>query len=338
MRVAIVNDMRMALEILRRIVNQSPNHVVAWTALDGQEAVEKCTQDRPDLILMDLIMPVMDGVEATRQIMANSPCAILVVTASVGANADKVYEAMSYGALDATNTPVLNQPTSSSGVDSLLGKMDDIEKLLQPSSLKPHQSPRASARSSEDSLSLLALGASTGGPQALGAILSGLPKDFPAAVVIIQHIDSQFAPGLADWLDTQCPLSVGLARENEKPEPGTARIAARNDHLVLAPDHTFQYTPEPRDLAYRPSVDAFFHSIVGCSPKSVTAALLTGMGDDGAEGLLALRQAGHHTIAQDQESCIVYGMPRAAAERNAAGEIVPLDRIAASIRIHYSLI
>ena len=338
MRIAIVNDMRMALEILKRIVRQ--NHEIAWTALDGREAVEKCCDDTPDLILMDLIMPVMDGVEATREIMERAPCAILVVTASVGANASKVYEAMSFGALDATNTPILNTAGNTEGRDSLLSKIDEIGMLLSKTPPPPppavtHRGARPDAKNQR--LPLLAIGSSTGGPQALAAILSKLPAALPVAIVIIQHIDEHFAPGLADWLDTQAGVHVTLAQAGHPPKPGNAYIAATNDHLILSPDFRFQYTDEPRELAYRPSVDAFFHCLVGLAAENVTGILLTGMGSDGADGLLALRRAGHHTIAQDQESCIVYGMPRAAAERDAASEIIPLRRIADAIRLRYPL-
>lgn len=338
MRIAIVNDMRMALEILKRIIRQS--HEIAWTALNGREAVEKCRDDTPDLILMDLIMPVMDGVQATREIMERTPCAILVVTASVGANASKVYEAMSFGALDATNTPILNTAGNTEGRDSLLGKVNEIGMLLSKSTSTPTPAvSRPGTRSGTKTLRspLLAIGSSTGGPQALAAILSKLPAGLPVTIVIIQHIDEQFAPGLADWLDTQSGVDVTLARAGQQPEPGTAYVAATNDHLILSPDFQFLYTDEPRELAYRPSVDAFFHSLAGLPADTVTGILLTGMGSDGADGLLALRRAGHHTIAQDENSCIVYGMPRAAAERDAATEILPLPRIADSIRLRYPL-
>ena len=328
MKIGIANDMRMMREILRRIINASPDHEVLWTANDGKEAVENCRQELPDLILMDLIMPVMDGVEATRQIMAATPCQILVVTASVGGNSSKVYEAMSCGALDATKTPI-GLGNNDKAVQMLLSKIENIGKLAStPALAKKAPKPPASRRSEEENRpSLLAIGASTGGPKAIAAILSQLKPDFPAAVAVIQHIDQDFAGGLAQWLNTQTPLDVKIAQSGDHPIPGKVWLAGSNDHLIISPDGRFRYTPHPVDTAYRPSVDAFFESLVPIRPKKLTAVLLTGMGPDGASGMLSLRRAGHHTIAQDEATCVVYGMPQAAAQMNAAVEILPLPEI-----------
>ena len=327
MKIGIANDMRMMREILRRIIDASPDHEVLWTANDGKEAVENCRQELPDLILMDLIMPVMDGVEATRQIMAVSPCQILVVTASVGGNSSKVYEAMSCGALDATKTPI-GLGNNDKAVQMLLSKIDNIGKLTStPAPAK--KTPTAAGRHSkeENRPRLLAIGASTGGPKAIASILSQLKPDFPAAVAVIQHIDQDFAGGLAQWLNTQTPLDVKIAQSGDHPLPGKVWLAGNNDHLIIGADGRFRYTPHPIDTAYRPSVDAFFESLVPIRPQKLTAVLLTGMGPDGASGMLSLRRAGHHTIAQDEATCVVYGMPQAAAQMNAAVEILPLPEI-----------
>ncbi len=264
MRIAIVNDMLIAVEALRRIVVTVPDYEVAWIARDGAEAVVKCAKDTPDLILMDLVMPGMGGVEATKQIMRDSPCAILIVTATVSGNASKVFEAMGYGALDAVNTPILGSGGSTEGGATLLAKIGTIAKLLGKSSGKKNQRtmdleqrgalPQTTPR-------LLVIGSSTGGPQALAKILSGFPKDFSAAVVIVQHVDVQFAAGLAEWLDSQASLPVKLAIAGDHIQCGKVLIAASNDHLVLTSNLTLKYTPDPRDCPYRPSVDAFFKSI-----------------------------------------------------------------------------
>ncbi len=328
MKIGIANDMRMMREILRRIINASPDHEVLWTANDGREAVENCRQELPDLILMDLIMPVMDGVEATRQIMAATPCQILVVTASVGGNSSKVYEAMSCGALDATKTPI-GLGNNDKAVQMLLSKIENIVKLAStPTPAKKAPKPPADRRSEEENCpSLLAIGASTGGPKAIASILSQLKPGFPAAVAVIQHIDQDFAGGLAQWLNTQTPLDVKIAQSGDHPIPGKVCLAGSNDHLIISPDGRFRYTPHPVDTAYRPSVDTFFESLLPIRPKKLTAVLLTGMGPDGASGMLSLRRAGHHTIAQDEATCVVYGMPQAAAQMNAAVEILPLPEI-----------
>ena len=333
MRVAIVNDLLMAVEALRRAVASSPEHTVAWIARDGAQAVKMCAQDRPDIILMDLIMPVMNGVEASRQIMRDTPCAILVVTATVEGNVSLVFEAMGHGALDAVNTPVLGPNGELSGAKELLTKIATIGKLIGKAPLARPAAP-AKPRMIErptQGLQLVVIGASTGGPSALSEILSHLPADLPAGVVLIQHVDVQFAPDLATWLDGRTPLSVRTAVPGCRPEPGVVWLAATNDHLVMTPGTSLEYVREPAECFYRPSVDVFFKSVAAHWPSSGVATLLTGMGRDGAEGLLALRNARWHTIAQDEATSVVYGMPKAAAELGAAAEILPLGRIARAI-------
>ncbi len=330
MRIAIVNDVKLAVEALRRVVAGAPEHEVAWIAYDGAEAVEKCAGDKPDLVLMDLIMPVMDGVEATRLIMKNTPCAVLIVTATVQGNAPKVFDAMGYGALDAVNTPVLGPDGQTSGGRELLDKIAIIAKLLyRPSEFYTEADVVPPAPLPPGSLpDLVLIGASTGGPKALAEILSHLPATFRAGIVIIQHVNAQFAPELAEWLDGQTPLQVKLAEEGESVQGGTVLLAASNDHLQMTRDRTLTYTSEPRECPYRPSVDTFFGSVGAHWPKKSVAVLLTGMGRDGATGLLELRRAGWHTIAQDEETSVIYGMPRAAAKLDAAVDVLPLQHIA----------
>lgn len=326
MRIAIVNDMPIAVEALRRVLATIPEYEIAWIADDGDCAVTKCAADTPDLILMDLLMPVMDGVEATRQIMAKSPCPILVVTSAVSDRTSQVFEAMGYGALDAINTPVVVDGNISG--DAVLAKIATIAKLTGKSAPR---NPKSKFHS-KSLPPLLAIGSSTGGPQALATLLSGLPKNFSAAVVIIQHVDAQFASGLAEWLSNHSPLPVRLAVAGEQIQPGKVLIAATNDHLVLQPSLALKYTNEPRDFPYRPSVDVFFKSVAQHWSGKGVGVLLTGMGRDGGKGLLALRSVGWHTIAQDQATSVVYGMPKAAADLKAAVEILPINAIASTLR------
>ncbi|NJK77075.1 MAG: chemotaxis response regulator protein-glutamate methylesterase [Richelia sp. CSU_2_1] len=328
MKIAIVNDTLIAAEALRRVLVTVPEYEIVWIAADGAEAVKKCATNTPDLILMDLIMPVMDGVEATRQIMKASPCAILLVTSSVTANAGKVFEAMGYGALDAINTPILGASgnTQTGGVE-LLKTISKVARLIGKTQFTP-KFQNASVKCVAPPL--LAIGSSTGGPQALATLLSGLPANFAFPVAIVQHVDAEFAPGLAEWLSQKTQLSVGLAVGDRPLEAGKVSIAATNDHLVLQSNLTLKYTKEPLDYPYRPSVDTFFNSVAQHWPGKGVAVLLTGMGKDGAKGLKALRSIGWHTIAQDRETCVVYGMPKAAAELNAAVQILPLEAIASA--------
>ncbi len=371
MKIGIVNDVFMAVESMRRVITQSREHTVAWIARDGVEAVQLCASDRPDLILMDLIMPKMDGVEATRRIMAASPCAIVIVTANVRDNAAKVFEAMGAGALDAVNTPVLFQSSASAstphstasaastqdsgvgGAEALLAKIRLIGRLIRPDDVPLEKAlPSGAQPSDRSSSTLVAIGASAGGPAALAKVLAAFPANFAAPIVVVQHVDAQFAAGLADWLSYQTPLKVRLAQEGDRPEPGSALLAGpqasalrpqdaartpdtthfllRNSetmHLTLAAGGFLTYTRFPLDCSYRPSIDVFFNSIQRLWPGDCVAALLSGMGRDGAEGLKALRESGHHTIAQDEATSAVYGMPKAAVELEAASEILPLSQI-----------
>jgi two-component system response regulator WspF len=320
MRVAIVNDLMIAVEALRRVVKSAPDLEIAWIAMNGKEAVEKCRSDRPDLVLMDLIMPVMDGVQAT--------CAILVVTATVEGNAARVFEAMGCGALDAVCTPSFVSGGAIAGAEDLLRKINTVRRLIGKKNDLSHAGTPSSVKPSvRAAIPLVAIGCSTGGPKALAGILSRIPAGFPAPIVIVQHVDAQFAGGLAEWLRDQAPLPVTLAVEGVYPEPGTAYLAGTNDHLVIGTDRVFHYTAEPVDNPFRPSVDAFFASIEANWKHPGIAALLTGIGRDGARGLLGLRRAGWHTIAQDERTSVIYGMPKVAAELGAAVEILPLDHI-----------
>ncbi|MDI9410743.1 MAG: chemotaxis-specific protein-glutamate methyltransferase CheB [Bacteroidia bacterium] len=325
MRVAIVNDLKLAVEVLRQSVLRIPGAEVAWIAEDGRQAIERCAQDLPDLVLMDMQMPVMDGAIATREIMRRTPCPIIVVTASIQANLDRVYDALGAGALDVTTTPTFGPSGSIDGLDSLARKIDHVRQLDRGHDVRVREVATGAPRGH----GIIAIGASTGGPQALAA---ALPRGMALAapVVIVQHIDRAFAPGLAEWLGRETGHAVVLAQDGQAPTAGTVHVACSDDHLVL--EHgRFAHRAEPRSLAHRPSVDVFFESLVG-QPCGV-AVLLTGMGRDGAEGLRALRRAGWHTIAQDEATSVVWGMPGAAVALGAAVEVLPIQRIAQAIEI-----
>jgi two-component system, chemotaxis family, response regulator WspF len=331
MRIAIVNDLTLAVEALKRVITTVPGYKIAWAAYNGTEAVEKCKNDKPDLILMDLIMPVMDGVEATKFIMRDCPCAILVITATVEGNASKVFEAMGFGALDAVCTPTLSSVGAVNGGDELLKKIFTISKLIGTETLQIETISNVVKDVPISLPPLIAIGSSTGGPKALSEIFTSLPGKIGAAIVVVQHVDDSFAPELANWLDGQTKLKVILAREGMYPEKNVVFIAATNDHLVIGSDFAFHYSVEPKNYPYRPSVDRFFESLVKYWPRKDIAIVLTGMGRDGAKGLLALRNIGWHTIAQDEKSSVIYGMPKAAAELNAASVITSIDKIPQAI-------
>ena len=261
--------------------------------------------------------------------MAGTPCPILIVTVSVGSNAWRAFEAMGHGALDAVDTPSFDRGDVREGAEPLLRKIETLGRMLRDRN--PGHSCGGRRLPSSGQVhgdGLVAIGASAGGPAALATVLRGLPKDFPAAIVIVQHVDEQFAAGMAEWLGQQSALPVRLAKPGDRPRGGTVLLAGTNDHLVLRNTGQLDYTPEPLQSGYRPSVDVFFQSVSRSWRGAVVGVLLTGMGRDGALGLKALRNQGHLTIAQDRASSAVYGMPKAAAALNAAVDIVPLDRMA----------
>lgn len=328
MRIGIVNDMPLAVEAIRRALAQEPAHRVVWVAGDGAEGVACCQADLPDLVLMDLLMPVMDGVEATRRIMAHTPCAVLIVSVDIEQYVNRVFEAMGHGAMDAVNTPALSGQSGDAA--ALLRKIQNIGWLIgQSGSRKPGVS--AVAPSAAAVRRLVAIGASAGGPAALASLLKHLPCDFEAAVMLVQHVDEVFAAGMADWLAGESVLPVRLARDGEQPQPGVVLLAGTNNHMRLMRNGTLTYTEEPRSHIYRPSIDVFFDSLAEHWTGKAVGVLLTGMGRDGAQGLKNMRDRGFATIAQDQASCAVYGMPKAAAELRAAKEILALERIAPRI-------
>jgi two-component system response regulator WspF len=327
LKIGIVNDLPLAVEMLRRALSLRAAHEVIWVAGDGQQAVRLCQTQRPELVLMDLVMPNLDGVEATRRIMKQTPCAILIVTVDVGAQARKVYEALGCGALDAVDTPGLMGDDFAQGAAPLLSKIDMVERLIAERQGEDDGIASVPPAAGMASDRLVAIGASAGGPAALATVLRGLPASFPAAMVIVQHIDAVFAPGMADWLGQQCALPVRVAREGDRPAAGTVLVAGTNEHLLLKDAQRLGYMPDPAGNPYHPSIDVFFHSIVSMWRGDAIGVLLTGMGRDGARGLKSMRDKGYYTIAQDRASSAVYGMPKAAAELGAAVAIAPAELI-----------
>jgi two-component system response regulator WspF len=320
-RIGILSGGARETKILQHAVALKPGHRLLWSAKTGAEAVDRCVTQMPDLVLMDLGVGGKDGVDATRRITGSGQCAILIVTDVEHMNSARVFEAMGHGALDVVAMPVQTNGSECAGAAPLLGKLAMISRLIAEKN-----APQPALHQT-----LVAVGASAGGPKALATMLHELPKDFPAAIVIIQHVEAQFARGMADWLSQQSAVPVALAREGDSLEAGRVLLAGTDDHLTLKSADRLGYTPEPRDYAYRPSIDVFLDSVARLWRGNAVGVLLTGMGRDGALGLKALRNRGHYTIAQDQLSSAVYGMPKAAATLNAAVDILPMDRIASRL-------
>ncbi len=356
MRIAVANHQ--APERICRILREVPEYSIAWVAEEGEEAVRRCCADRPDLLLIDPEIPGLDGIEATRQIMEYAPCQILIVTQTIEKNAARVFKAIGCGALDAVDIPLSGtNSTAEQSRKTFLKKIKTMSRLQRreselfpvetPSPKNPAaQTPQTGSRKKSETFRrkteilrafgvslppLIVVGSSTGGPKTLVRIFSRLPQDLHAAIVVIQHLEQEFSAGLAEWLNTQTSLQVRVAMRGGRPEAGVIDVAGTNDHLVITSGLTFAYTPEPFDNPYRPSVNVFFRSVARHWPDVGCGLILTGMGRDGAAELLTLRSLGWHTIAQNKESSIVYGMPKAANELNAAAEILTLDDIGPAI-------
>jgi two-component system, chemotaxis family, response regulator WspF len=327
MRIGIVSERASAVQTLERAVALAAAHRVIWIANAADDAMERCTTNRPDLLLMDLAHTGMtDGVELVRRIMTKSPCAILMLTDNITVSAGRVFEAMGHGAMDAVDMPATgsSNPEAAAPLLAKLGTMARLvgEKRGRPGSTNHESTPR------RERAPLVAIGASAGGPAALATLLSHLPEHFGGAIVIVQHVDASFAAGMTQWLSRHSSLPVRLAFDGDRPEVGTVLLAGTSDHLVFNATGELGYTPEPRSHVYRPSVDVFFDSATRVWRGDAIGVLLTGMGKDGAVGLKAFRDRGHHTIAQDAATSAVYGMPKAAAALGAAVEILPIEQIA----------
>jgi chemotaxis response regulator CheB len=323
-KIAIVNASAGAVDAQRRALGSRLAHETIWVASSGTEALAHCALQPPDLVLIDVNMPGGDGVATTRRIMREFPCPILIVTSSVTASTARVFEAMGYGALDAVDAP----GSEPAGIAAFLKKIDTLEKLVGSKSLSGSRQSLGDTGVILRRELLVAIGASAGGPAALATLLGALPADFPAGIVIVQHVDERFARSMAEWLAQHCSLEVRPAAENDRPAAGVALLAATDRHLTLKSGNRLGYCTEPAGAVYRPSIDVFLESVCMHWKGDAIGVLLTGMGRDGARGLKALRSLGHYTIAQDSATSAVYGMPKAAAALGAAVDVLPLDKIA----------
>jgi two-component system response regulator WspF len=294
-------------------------------AITRHQVRELVQGERPDVLLIDVALLGAGTAELVRELMTESPCAILLCTQGGDDRLSQVYEAMGAGAIDVVSLSARDVPSAADSA-LLLAKLATVSKLLGDPQVLPPSTRREPL--------LVAFGASTGGPQALVDVIKALPREFQGAIVIVQHVDSEFAQGFAGWLQAQTSRPTELAGSSSVPKAGCVLVAATNDHLVMTAGRGFSYTPHPRELAYRPSVDVLFRSLAKHWKKPGIGVLLTGMGKDGADGLLHLRRAGWLTIAQDEKTSVVYGMPKAAVELGAAARVLPLGDIARVIAAH----
>jgi len=322
-RVVLVDDSTTVRAVMRRLFARTADIEIVGEAANGAEAVQSVLAARPDVVLMDVEMPVLDGYAATEQIMAVCPTPILIFTSR--ANRDQMhtaFEAVRRGALD-----VLAKPEDTAGWDRLAVTLPGIVRGLADA--RPAAGPGRGARTGRSDvrsphqlsriIRYVAIGASTGGPAALRELLAELPATAPAPVLVVQHISAGFEEGLAEWLAGDLRRDVQVAHNGEIPRPGVVRLAPPGSHLRLLAGGvvTLDAVRPPRG-GHRPSVDELFESCADTFPTATAGVLLTGMGADGAAGLAALRRAGGLTMVQDEASSAVFGMPRVALEAGAS--------------------
>jgi two-component system response regulator WspF len=328
-KIALIEASPQARQALQRALG-STGHVISWAARSGSEAIQMFSENPTELVLLSSAIADVSPAHVARSLLLRGECVIVLLSDADGSKDAEVYEAMGSGAVDVVVAPTFGRDGTMRGETALLAKLRTVAKLLGHSSNKLRAAPSIAPNGTRQP-KLVAIGASTGGPQALLTILSALPKNFQGAIVIVQHVDSEFSEGLASWLTDASGIRVDVAKNGSVPVEGAALLAGTQDHLIMSAAGSFRYTAEPLALVYRPSVDVLFSSLAEHWRKPGAAVLLTGMGRDGAQGLHKLRQLGWHTVAQDEASCVVYGMPKAAAQLGAACKVLPPLAIASEL-------
>jgi len=333
--------------VLKRIFAAAPDMKVVGTARSGVEGLQLLSRVDPDVICTDLHMPHMDGLEFTREVMATRPKPILVISTSVQTeDRQNVFRLLEAGAVDVFPKPRHGLLDDSEGLrQELLAKIRVLSgvsvftlrrhrRTPTPAPAPVPVRPLVTTPAARTRTKLVAIGASTGGPQALQAILSALPKRFPAPIVCVQHISLGFLSGLVAWLDSVCDLPVSIAQPGEYPKPGHIYFPPEERHLEMSDRGLFVCSAAPPHQGHRPSVTVTFESMARFYGRGTLGVLLTGMGKDGAAGMVAISQAGGATIAQSEASCVVFGMPKEAIALGAAQAILPVEAIAHAICRH----
>jgi two-component system chemotaxis response regulator CheB len=326
-RILLVDDSPSVRAVLRRFFSRTKDIQVVAEASDGAQAVQAVLDHLPQVVVMDLLMPVMDGYAAIERIMTLRPTPIVVLSSRANRNQmQTAFEAIRRGAIE-----VLPKPEDTGSWEVLAESLPRTVRVAaeaRPRPLPPPHAParrgpgaaRAGARGDAgEDLRWVAIGASTGGPAAIRELLEEIPADAPASFLVVQHIAVGFEVAFAEWLNKELPLDVRVARDGESPRHGAVRLAPAGAHLRLGRGGVLHLDAEtPARRGHRPSADDLFLSCAEVAPRRSAGVLLTGMGTDGVEGLAALRRAGALTMVQDEASSVVFGMPRVALERGAA--------------------
>ncbi|HEY4370511.1 MAG TPA: chemotaxis-specific protein-glutamate methyltransferase CheB [Burkholderiales bacterium] len=338
LRVLVVEDSATVRNHLCEVLAADPGIEVVGQARDGKEAIELCERLRPDVITMDMMLPLMTGLSATEYIMAHRPTPILIVSASINrGELFRTYDALAAGAVD-----VLEKPRGDTGdaawerqfiaTVKLVARIPVITHLRAKRTAPPPRALPAAAPAAAGRPRVVAVGASTGGPGAVIEVLRALAPGFAAPLLLVLHINEPFGNAFADWLDAQTAHRVAYARDGEPLAGAAGRVvmAPPGRHLVVR-EGRLRLTLDAERHSCRPSVDELFESVAHECGAAAIACLLTGMGRDGAGGLLRIRQAGGFTIAQDEETSVIYGMPREAAQLGAACAVLPLNEIGPAV-------
>lgn len=348
-KVFLVEDSPVALEVLHKLLKSSPQVTVVGTARNGKEALALIPKLQPNVICTDLHMAGMDGLELTQQVMAKYPIPILVISNSVQADdTNNIFRVLQAGALDIFPKPTTGRESDYEQVKAqLISKIEVLsgvsvftKPLKLPTAVETRKSVSVGksswvgatvegANNATSAIRMVAVGASTGGPQALQKLFSQLPSHFPVPVICTQHISEGFLPGLVNWLATECQVKVKIAQDGETPSAGTIYFAPEKSHLELNSLGKLTLNPATGIVdGHCPSVTVMFKSAAQFYGKGMMGVLLTGMGRDGATGMQAIAQAGGTTIAQDEASSIVFGMPKEAIALGAVQHILPIQNIA----------
>lgn len=340
-RVLVVDDSALMRKLIPQIIERDPSIQVVGTAMDGEFALKKIAELKPDVVTLDLEMPRMDGMEMLKLMMRQHRIPVLVVSAHTTQGASATFKALGLGAFDFVAKPK----------DALSGNLEQVARDLilkikaaastqipAPTFQAPLTSTRSRKLNGQRQLArqIVTIGISTGGPNSLQYMLSQLPSDFPASIIVVQHMPEGFTKLFAQRLHECCAIDVKEAQSGDLLLAGRALICPGNKHIKVRRMPTANIavlTEEERVNGHRPSADVLFHSAATEFGPEAIGLLMTGMGEDGAEGLGAMRRAGSLTIAQDESSSVVFGMPRAAIERGYANRVVPLDALANTLQI-----